>query len=354
MNTSPTIGKIFGIEVELHWTFILLLVFTLLISLYVFILIVLLFICVLLHELAHSITSIRNGIKVSKIILLPIGGMSVIDDVKINPKAEFNIAIAGPIMSLFLGGVFGIITTLLQPGILLQTMQIMFLMNILLGLFNLLPAFPMDGGRVFRSFLQRKRSYYDATMLTVKVSKYLMGIILIATFVFVATGSSFSLSYREFIALWNIIIVMFLYSGAQAEAESVEIKKSTSGLHLGDAASKHFLLVKPEMSMQELYRELLEKKEHIVITRLGKAYALVELYRRGRARNAVYVKDASTPIPSLNAGMHLADALSIMQSRGSSVVAVVKGNRLIGIATPNSIESIISLHLLSKSKEGKL
>jgi len=353
MNSSPTIGKVFGIEVELHWTFILLLIFTLLISLYVFILMVLLFICVLLHELAHSITSIRNGIKVSKIILLPIGGMSVIDDVKINPRVEFNVAIAGPIMSLFLGGLFGIITTLLPPGILLQTMQIMFLMNILLGLFNLLPAFPMDGGRVFRSFLQRKRSYYDATMLTVKVSKYLMGIILIATFIFLVAGSS-SLSYREFIALWNIIIVMFLYSGAQAEAESAEIKKNTSGLHLGDAASKHFLLVKPEMSMQELYRELLEKKEHIVITRLGKVYAIVELYRRGRARNAIYVKDASTPILSMNASMHLADALSIMQSRGLSVVAVVKNNRLIGIATPNSIESIISLHLLSKSKEGKL
>ncbi len=76
---SLGIGKIFGIEIELHWTFLLLLLFTLLISTFVFILIVLLFVCVLIHELAHSITSLRNGIKVKKIILLPIGGASIIE-----------------------------------------------------------------------------------------------------------------------------------------------------------------------------------------------------------------------------------------------------------------------------------
>ena len=74
VNISPYIGSISGIKIQLHWSFVLLLVFSLVLSFYLFAVIVLLFVCVLLHELAHSITSKRNGIGVKKIILLPIGG----------------------------------------------------------------------------------------------------------------------------------------------------------------------------------------------------------------------------------------------------------------------------------------
>lgn len=352
MDLSPTIGKVYGIEVELHWTFILLLVFTLLISLYVFLLIVLLFVCVLIHELAHSVTSIKNGIKVRKIVLLPIGGASIIDEAKIDPRLEFNIAIAGPIMSLFLGGVFGLLAIISPPGIILETMQLMFEMNILLGVFNLLPAFPMDGGRVFRSYLQRKRSYYEATMLTVKVSKYMVGAIFVGTFAFLIFGSSFSFSYREFVTMWNLIIVMFLYSGAQAEEEGALIKKETSGLHLEDAVTKHYLLVKPNMELGELYRKLIKSGVHLAITKIGREYAFAEVYNK-KVKNAIFVKDVATIIPAADAHMPLADALSFMENRNAGIVAVIKKKRFIGVATISSIQTIISLHMLSKQKARK-
>ncbi|MGC8699733.1 MAG: site-2 protease family protein [Candidatus Micrarchaeia archaeon] len=351
MAFSPSIGKIYGIEVELHWTFILLLLFTLFISLYVFLLIILLFICVLLHELAHSITSIRNGVRVRKIILLPIGGASIIDNVKIPPKVEFNIAIAGPLMSLFLGGVFGMLAIISPPGIILQTMQIMFEMNVLLGVFNLLPAFPMDGGRVFRSYLQKKRDFYSSTMITVKVSKYLMGVIVLGTFAFLAFGTGYSFSYREFVTLWDLIIVIFLYSGAQAEEESAKIKKETEGLRLGNAVSRHFMLVKPGLRLDELYSMLVKKKEHIIITKLGSKYAYVELYRRGKQANAETVREIAKPIPSMQARLPLADALSLMESSEANIIVVLDGRKFIGIATINSIQAIISLHLLSKARQ---
>ncbi|MGC8710576.1 MAG: site-2 protease family protein [Candidatus Micrarchaeia archaeon] len=348
---SLGIGKIFGIEIELHWTFLLLLLFTLLISAFVFILIVLLFVCVLIHELAHSITSLRNGIKVKKIILLPIGGASIIDDIRINPKVEFNIAIAGPIMSLFLGGIFGILVIFSPPGIITQTLQLMFEMNILLGIFNLLPAFPMDGGRVFRSYLQKKRNYFDATMLTVRVSKYLMGAIVISTFAFFAFGTSFSFAYREFMTFWDLIIVMFLWSGAQAEEQSAKIKRDTAGLHLNDAITKHFIIVDSGMRLDELYKKIVEKGEHVVITKIRDNYAYVDVYKKSRLKNAIYVRDVATVIPKLNGSMPLADALSRIESSGVSLAAVESRNKLLGIATLSSIQTIISMHLLSNQKK---
>jgi len=350
---SISIGKIFGIDIELHWSFLLLLILTLLISTFVFILIVLLFVCVLIHELAHSVTSNRNGIKVKRILLLPIGGLSLIEETKISPKVEFNIAIAGPIMSFLLGGIFGILVIFSPPGIITQTLQIMFEMNILLGVFNMLPAFPMDGGRVFRSYLQKKRNYFDATMLTVKVSKYLMGAIVLGTFAFLAFGTSFSFAYREFMTFWDLIIVMFLWSGAQAEEQGAKIKKDTFGLYLRNAVTKHFIKVNPEMRLSELYTKVVKEGEHVIITKIGKDYAYVEIYNKAKLKNAIYVKDIATKIPSLSAAMPLADALSLIESRDVSIAAVTSRNKLLGVATLSGMQTIISMHLLSKQKQQK-
>ncbi|MEM3180976.1 MAG: site-2 protease family protein, partial [Candidatus Micrarchaeaceae archaeon] len=194
---SPKIGKIFGVDIELHWLSILFLLLFLFISLYLFLLMLLLLVSVLLHELAHSVTSIRNKIKVSKIILiLPIGGLSVLDKININPKIEFNIAVAGPIMSIFIGSAFGVLVPFTPPGIITQIFQFMFEINILLGVLNLLPAFPTDGGRVFRSYLERKHNFYDATMLTVKTSKAIMYALVIGALAYVLIISS-SFYYKE-------------------------------------------------------------------------------------------------------------------------------------------------------------
>ena len=122
-DASLGIGKIFGVAVELHWTFIALLLITLLLSPYAFVLIALLFVCVLIHELLHCIVSMRNGINVRKIILLPIGGASIIDQVSIAPEVEFNVAIAGPLMSLLLGVAFGAMVVIAPPGIANQILQ---------------------------------------------------------------------------------------------------------------------------------------------------------------------------------------------------------------------------------------
>ena len=348
MAGDVSIGRLFGIDISLHWTFILLILFVLFISLYLSLLIILLFVCVLLHELAHSITSLRNGIKVKKIMLLPIGGASIIDTVNIDPKVEFNIAIVGPIMSLFLGGISGIAVLFSPPGMITQILQFLFEINILLGVFNLLPVFPMDGGRVFRSYLQKRHNFFDATMLTIKASEYIMVLIVLGTIGFAAFATSYSFSYREFMVVWDLIIVMFLYGGVQAERENAIIKRDTKGLYVGEAKSRSFVFVRADRKISYLYKLMKKYGEHLMITKIGSEFAIVDIFKKEKMKNAVYVRDVARIIPKISSSTGVADALSKMESTESGIMAVISRGKLTGVVTSAQLQAFITLHLASR------
>ncbi|MGA3111650.1 MAG: site-2 protease family protein, partial [Candidatus Bathyarchaeia archaeon] len=177
MKTSFKIGSVWRIPIELHLTFILLIVAVLGLSVYYhqiysFILIVFLFAFVLFHELAHSIVARRFDIKVRKIILYPIGGVSEIEEIPENPRIEWRMAFAGPLTSLILGAaliginfalpvklIFAPSSVVISTGNLVLDLGYL---NLLLGAFNLLPAFPMDGGRVLRALLAERMKFTDA------------------------------------------------------------------------------------------------------------------------------------------------------------------------------------------------
>lgn len=347
---SYKIGKIFGIDIELHWTFIMLILLTLLLSTYVFILMVLLFVCVLIHELLHSIVSLRNNVNVRKIILLPMGGASIIDPMEMDPKVEFNISIAGPLMSLLLGSVFGFFVAFSPPGPLTQVLQFLFQINILLGVFNLLPAFPTDGGRVFRSYLERRYNAYKATMITITAGKYVMALFLIGTLVFVMLITA-PLYYKEFVFLWNIIIVFFLYGGAQAEKELAEVRKEAKGVSVKDVVSKHFSFVPPERKVRELYGIVKRTKMHLLLTKVGSDYAYLDLLRKERLGSATFAKDIATKIPTIGLDTNVVDALEVMEANDSGIAAVTSRSRLVGIITLSHLRSFLSLHVISKKRE---
>lgn len=343
------IGRIFGIRIELHWTFILFLLLPILLQAYgLFLILLLLFICVLIHELTHSITAIKNGIGVSRIILLPIGGASIIDTTKIvNPRVEFNIAVVGPLMSLFLGGIFGVLVIFMPAGPLAQIVQQLFIVNIALGVLNLLPAFPMDGGRVLRSYLERKMDAFAATMLAIRVSKYTMALIIIGTLAFLYTvGSGYSAYYKEIIFFWNLIVVFFLYSGMEAERESMVIRKNTSHLSVKDAMSRHFVYVKPGTTPQRIYGMVRRRKEYVVITRKGPGYAAVNTASAGGTASEMAVA-----IPSMQARTKLVDALYSMESNDARIAAVLSGRKLLGVVTVQNIQAFISLHMINRQPQ---
>lgn len=345
---SLRIGRIAGISIELHWTFILLLIFSLYISELFFILILLLFLCVLIHELAHSITAIRNKVSVRKIVLLPIGGASIIDDIRMNPKVELKIALAGPVMSLFLGLAFGALATITPLGPITFLAQSLFLLNIFMALFNILPAFPMDGGRVFRSYLERKKNYFDATILTVKISKYLMVLIIIATFLFLLLANSYSWGYREFIVFWNLIIVVFLYGGAQSEEQALIIRRKTQGLYVTGAKSRRYVLLKSNTKIQLIYSKMKKNLGIPFITKVGKEYMLLDIATNTQVGKRKTAQDIATVLPSIPSKTNVFDALTKMQSLEVLALAIVEKERLVGIVTYENLQAFIAMQITGK------
>ncbi len=354
MADAYKIGRIWGIDIELHWTFIGLLLLTLWLSLpsgFLFLLIVLLFACVLIHELSHSFVSLVNNVRVSRIVLLPLGGVSIIDISEIDPRIEFNIAVAGPLMSLLLGALFGFLAVFSPPGVVTEVLQFLFEINILLGVFNLLPAFPTDGGRVFRSYLERKYNEYTATMMTIKASNIVMGLFIAGTFVFVLLINA-PFYYKEFVFLWNLLIVFFLYNGAQQEKQTMEIKRESKGVRLSNLASKHFVLVKPSSNVQELYNAVKQTREHLLITKLDGGYAYVNLLRKEKLKPDLWARDMAIKIPSVDVNENIVDALESMESNESGIAAVTRRGRLVGVVTLSHIQAFLSLHIL-RARKGK-
>jgi Zn-dependent protease len=203
LGWSINLFRIHGIQLSIHATFFLLLAYAgwegwqdgggwtgLALSVG---LTVLFFVCVVLHELGHSLTAKRYGVNVPRILLMPIGGMAEFDRIPRQPSAELLITIAGPAVNFAIALVL-ILVVGLPAGwplhaeyqdTLAGVFQLLLTWNLLMGTFNLLPVFPMDGGRIFRALLARKLAYVEATRVAVMVGRVLaLGFALLALFYF--------------------------------------------------------------------------------------------------------------------------------------------------------------------------
>jgi len=255
---------------------------------------IILLVSVLLHELSHSIIAERYGFKVHQIILFVFGGVSDIrDEPKEDYKKEFMIAIVGPISSFALAGLFAAVWfVLVQVGANTTTtsqmntplfalpqpqqqeqgpasslspsatsdgqvigsiaqgiMRYGVIVNILLGGFNLLPAFPLDGGRVLRAGLTRWRgNYHDATKIAVKVGVGISYGLMALGFLTIITGSFTG-------GIWLILIAWFLQSGAQSYLQQQEITSALSGVRLYQIMNTQFIAVSPSMSIKEVLED---------------------------------------------------------------------------------------------------
>jgi Zn-dependent protease/CBS domain-containing protein len=261
MKYSFKIGSAWGIPIELHLTFILLIAAVFILSypqFYAFFLVLFLFVFVVFHELAHSVIARHYGIKVRKIILYPIGGVSEIEEIPENPSVEWRMAIAGPLTSLLTGAVLLGISMLISPQIistvasLTATGNFLFdlaILNLLLGAFNLIPAFPMDGGRVFRALLAERMKFSDATRYAVYLGRIFGIAMVIAGFIF---PSYFLL----------ILVGVFVYIGASEEAEQTIISTKLAGIRVKDVMLTDFGSVNPQQNLSEALEVMFKNRYH--------------------------------------------------------------------------------------------
>lgn len=213
---SLPLGKLFGIPLQVHWSFLLLLALVVVAEWPAgagaivggLVWVAALFACVVAHELAHSLLARRRGGTVLGILLLPIGGMSRMDHLPSSPGDEAAIAAAGPALSLLLGGLFLTAGALLGSTVWPPTLVAgswwarLGWLNLLLGVFNLLPALPMDGGRVLRAALARRLPRLAATRIAASVARVLALSLIVA---------------GVFYDFWLVLIGIFVLLGASRE-----------------------------------------------------------------------------------------------------------------------------------------
>lgn len=254
MPWSLKFGSIFGIPIELHITFLLLLLIFSIFGFIPLLVIVLLFASVLVHELAHSLVGRHYGAKIKKITLLPIGGVSQMEAI---PKGhEFAIAVIGPVTSITLGIVLFLFGSLFGLNMyfdlnwveltsLKDIVRIVMSLNFLLGLFNIIPAFPMDGGRVLRAFLATKMDYLKATEISVRIGQ---GLAIVFAFVGVLYNP------------WLIIIAFFIYMGGMGEYQSTQMSSALKGIKVKDLMVKDVVTVSPHDTLEDFEKLLIEKR----------------------------------------------------------------------------------------------
>jgi Zn-dependent protease/CBS domain-containing protein len=258
---SFKIGSVWGIPIELHITFILLMGAVFFLSfpqLYLFILMLFLFIFVVFHELSHSLVARHYNIKVRKIILYPIGGVSEIEEIGEKPSIEWRMSIAGPLTSFAIGAVLLVLDQILFVGtpitLFVPTLGTagsllldLAMLNLFLGAFNLIPAFPMDGGRVFRAFLAERMKFSDATKYASFIGR-LFGIFI----AFIGIIYNF----------WLILIGAFIYIGASEEAESTIVSTTLARVRVKDVMYPEVAYVNPETTLKEALEVMFKARYH--------------------------------------------------------------------------------------------
>lgn len=256
MGGSIYLFRIAGIDLRMHVTFPLILIWGALQfgwlrgaglqgAIFGVVVTLILFTIVVLHELGHALTARRFGVPTERIVLLPIGGVAQLQRIPEQPLAEFLIAIAGPAVNfalaaiLYVGGLafgFGLRDALLS----LQNIGVIsfgslygyvFLSNLFLGVFNLIPAFPMDGGRILRALLATQFSYARATQAAVIVGQ----------------GMAWLLGLWGFLGggLGLILIAVFIFLGAGQEGQLVQTRSVLQGVRVGQAFSRQVAAVGP-------------------------------------------------------------------------------------------------------------
>ena len=303
--------------------------------------ILLLFVCVVLHEVGHAFAAKAFGINTPDITLLPIGGVARLERMPEEPVQELIIAVAGPMVNVVIalglfvaGGSRGFVdsSTVEGGGFIAQLMTI----NIMLVLFNLLPAFPMDGGRVLRALLATRLSYARATQVAATV------------------GQGFAFVFGFLGLIWNpflIFIALFVYIGASQEAALAQMKDVSRRFPVSSAMVREFRTLAENATLEEAVDALLATSQHDfpVVNETGNVagvltrHDLIAALRKNDP--TLRVGDVMRrDIPTVTTGTRFEDAFRIMQECNCPAVPVLDSmKRLVGLLTPENVTELMMI-----------
>lgn len=351
MKNALFLGTVSGIKIFIHWTFLILigwLVFsnlsrglggTEIVWSVLFVLTI--FGCVTLHELGHALAAKRFNIKTRDITLLPIGGVAQLESIPEKPQEELIVALAGPAVNVV---IFALLLLVLprQAESLLELQQIgpsnflyaLMLVNMWLALFNMIPAFPMDGGRVFRALLAFRMDRAKATRIAAGLGQFLaIGFVFLGFF------------YNPFL----VIIGLFIFLGAQSEAQHTETQSLMRGFTVRDALLVEVPDIAADATIEDATDKLLQgQNKHFLVKNDGHPVGTLgrdEIIRAlGNLGKQALVRDAMRgDLTYLPSSMPLEEAWKTMQLQNQSFVLVGSPQQIVGALDSDNIAEFLMI-----------
>ncbi len=369
MRWSFRIARVFGISIYVHWTFALLILWVIYIhwsqasaaaaaqhragvpvtvdpfaqTVEGVLLVCAVFACVVLHELGHSLAAKRYGIPTRDITLLPIGGVARLERMPEKPAEELVVAAAGPAVNVVIAAV--LLAALIATGSLDFSLGLfqagggffskLAWLNVVLVVFNLIPAFPMDGGRILRALLATSMDYTRATAIAAGVGQAL-------AIVFGILG----LFFNPFL----LFIALFVFIGAQAEAHAATRRAAVEGVPVREAMVRRFRVLVPDESVAAAIEEMRAGLQtDFPVMDGGEVVGLVtrrELIEalaggRGNARVGEVMRRQCLTVRDTEM---LADVLPRMQAAGCTALVVVRNGDVVGLLTHENIGEMMMIN----------
>lgn len=356
MRGAYKILTVRGIGIHIHWTFLLLILWLLLVNrvvggdieqfawLTLFVLVI--FVCVTLHELGHSMVALRYNIQVRSIVLLPIGGLANMERLPDRPGQELAVSIAGPVVNVLIAAaIYPFLTQDRSMWNLEGNMALvdernflfnLYLVNIWLALFNMIPAFPMDGGRILRAILAMRLNYARATSIAAATGKVIAGIFILGGFFL----------FNLFLPL----IGLFIIFAANAEEYFVSLRSMMKDLKVKDVLTNDYKTLPAETTVEEAAGVLMESPcNYFVVMRDSRpdgTLSRMEIMKEVAAMNyRTAVRDLIRgELQLLDGQKEVRDVLHKLAGARGRTYAVMENNRFAGLVNLQHIIEYMLVH----------
>jgi Zn-dependent protease/CBS domain-containing protein len=307
-----------------------------------------LFACVVLHEFGHALTARRYGIGTKDITLLPIGGVARLERMPEDPRQELAVAFAGPAVNVVISAILYlwlIGTNTWQP---LDQLDVaagsfaerLLIVNVFLALFNLLPAFPMDGGRVLRALLAIRMEYTQATQIAAGIGQAM-------AFLFGFAGL--------FLNPFLIFIALFVWIGAAQEASMVQMKSALGGIPVSRAMQTRFLTVSPQDTLDYAVDLILSgSQQDFPVVEGGRVVGLLtraDLFAALAKRTSGDVGTIMRrDVQTVDSHDMLEECLRSFQGRPFQTLPVLHGGSLVGLVTAENVSEFLTIQAARQGK----